>query len=934
MPVTNFQSVISTQTLGTADVDKLAASFDKMSASIDGATQKANKVNEHPGFNAFAEKVKQGIENPLAAIGGAAEDALKAMGPVGAGVAATAGVFAAAAAAGFEAARALGEYGVQIRDVQLRTGMAAKEVAEYSFAARAVGQDVSILDRLMRGLTMAVEDQGSKGEKARGWLSKFGVDIGGLRDGTASTSDALTKVGAGLESLPAGVMRSAAAIDIFKRAGIEAIPFLVELNANLKTGAGLPAPTEESIARWAGYTRELAALDTQWAALKRDAMEPLALTVLWTIKTAGAAGAVLGLPGDIIGNWLFGGTPSATTVAMGDTGGWGVGGSMSRSAHAAEARSLAYNNTRVAAAQAGGTDQEKLTNAKHALAELQGSLKTDVLPSANDKTFTDIANQQGVIAGLEARIAATKKLADEIKGVIKAIEQQTKVDNDYTGKLLAGGRQLYLNANPAEAPVQWSPQQSWMLGGVRRSTGDLTGEEFAKWFFDNQYHQGQRDLKDARDNEKRGIGLYGAQASLGGVSEIAQITSVEALRKKYADQEYDALRAMAEAKNDEQAKQDALDQQHQKYLDAEIERQQALLQLALRQKQEFQALAVGLFDAVLHGGTAAFLKQQAEHLFDQVVGNAAGMAWGSVSRVIPHAKDPNSTLGKLLGGTMFGADPLKAATDANTMATVDNTMELRALRAQALSGSGGGGSAGGGAGGWLGRITSVGTGPGAGVGYPSNDPYGWAAGPDRPDMPTDATNPESTDGSGWGFADASDAGGGGRSSAMRGAGIGAAAIGGGFGIYRGIKAGGARGALSATGSAVGMIGAIGSLLIPSLSATLGPIGMALGMGLGLVSTLLGDPRKARGDDLAKQAAARSFTMPTGADYNLDASGRYDDYNYRGQVRSTTYNVYAMDSTSFRDYLIANPGALSAGLTSAIQGGNADDVVGSLAARSN
>src|ERR1035438_9782483 len=109
MPVTNFQSVISTQSVGTADVDKLAASFDKMSASIDGATQKANKVNDHPGFAAFAEKVKQGIEDPLAAIGGAAESMLTALGPVRGGVAAVGATFAAAGLAAFQVAKRAGD---------------------------------------------------------------------------------------------------------------------------------------------------------------------------------------------------------------------------------------------------------------------------------------------------------------------------------------------------------------------------------------------------------------------------------------------------------------------------------------------------------------------------------------------------------------------------------------------------------------------------------------------------------------------------------------------------------------------------------------------------------------------------------------------------------------------------------------------------------
>ena len=39
--------------------------------------------------------------------------------------------------AAIQAAKSLGEYGVQIKDVELRTGMSAKEVGQFAFAAKA-----------------------------------------------------------------------------------------------------------------------------------------------------------------------------------------------------------------------------------------------------------------------------------------------------------------------------------------------------------------------------------------------------------------------------------------------------------------------------------------------------------------------------------------------------------------------------------------------------------------------------------------------------------------------------------------------------------------------------------------------------------------------------------------------------------------------------
>jgi hypothetical protein len=578
-----------------------------------------------------------------------------------------------------------------------------------------------------------------------------------------------------------------------------------------------------------------------------------------------------------------------------------------------------------------------------------------VLPSANDKTFSDIAEEKTAIAGLEARIAATKRLAESIKEVIAAIEKQTKTENDYTTKLVTGGRQLYLNSNPAEAPAQWSAQQSWMLGGFRRGTGDLTGEEFAKSYFDDQYHTGQRELKDTRDSEKRGLSLYGAQASLGGVSELDQINTTAALRKMYADQEYDALRKMADAKNDEDAKEAAIDQQHQKYLDAEIERQQALLQLALRQKEQFESLAVGFVDAARSGGISKFMTGQLNKIEDTAVSHLAGMAWGDptkgagLSSVMAKALPKGGALDKLFGISSGVGDPaslkLQGAGDHLFGAADALLAAARELASSRSGGSGGGGFSS--AGSTFSRLGSTGSGEGDGAetwGLPTEGSpgdwggeYGGFASPSSPTdeeianagiRPEDMASLQNVPGGGGDYQSGAGTPSGGGMTVGKGLGYAGAAATAAYGAYSGFKAGGAQGALAGTGAILGA-----ASLIPGPQQ---PFVMAAAMATTLIASLLGDPKQNRAKDLATQAQERSYTMPTGADYSLDAGGGYTDYNYTGRNRAVnvTNNVYAMDSTTFQDFLIANPNALSAGLTSAIQGGNADDVVGSLSARSN
>src|ERR1051326_6962418 len=99
MGVTRFQSQVDVGSSGGADVDKLASSFEKLAGAIEGASGKSDKLAEHPGFEAFAEKVRSGIENPMQAAGAAAEGALKALGPMGTAVSAGVGIFTAFGAA-------------------------------------------------------------------------------------------------------------------------------------------------------------------------------------------------------------------------------------------------------------------------------------------------------------------------------------------------------------------------------------------------------------------------------------------------------------------------------------------------------------------------------------------------------------------------------------------------------------------------------------------------------------------------------------------------------------------------------------------------------------------------------------------------------------------------------------------------------------------
>src|SRR4051812_9672830 len=129
--VTNFLSVIEARSLGTADIDKMAAAIDKQSAALDGLGKKATAINSHPGFGGFADKIKQGLADPLGTVEAAATKALEALGPGGGIVAGFGVALGSLAVAGFTAAKSLAEYGQQIENTGLRTGLTTKEVVQF-----------------------------------------------------------------------------------------------------------------------------------------------------------------------------------------------------------------------------------------------------------------------------------------------------------------------------------------------------------------------------------------------------------------------------------------------------------------------------------------------------------------------------------------------------------------------------------------------------------------------------------------------------------------------------------------------------------------------------------------------------------------------------------------------------------------------------------
>jgi hypothetical protein len=280
-------------------IDQITKSYEKMiaveqKAASEALAAKAAKQAEEAlqkqsaAIKALGSDVTTFMQNPLQGAQGAISRVTAAIGPMGVGIVAGGAALAAIAISAFEAAKSLGQYGVQVKDAELRTGLTANEVVKFGFVARLAGQDVSIFERMMRGLTTAVEDDSKAGEKARGWLQRFGVDIGGVKEGTVATSQVLQQIAAGLDQLPTTWDRNKAAMDLFKKAGIEAIPVIEKLSDGLKTAAEENVHMSEAdVARYEKLNQEITILETHWEALKRDFKEGLVIEVKFVGEAAG-----------------------------------------------------------------------------------------------------------------------------------------------------------------------------------------------------------------------------------------------------------------------------------------------------------------------------------------------------------------------------------------------------------------------------------------------------------------------------------------------------------------------------------------------------------------------------------------------------------------------------------------------------------------------
>jgi hypothetical protein len=236
-----------------------------------------------------------------AAAGGAAAGAgAGGVGGVLAGISGTALAIGGVAAAlvgvevaGYAAAKAIGEFGREVHDVQIKTGMTAVEVQRLQFAAQVTGQDIGIVDRMMRGLTMAIEGTDKKAFAAAKTLQDMGVDLVALQKGGIKPLELLQQISTALEKQPNKWLQNKEAMDLFGRSGIPALPMITELNRALGESGKLHFVDQDQIDRWREGNVEIARMETELKLIKLHLEGLVAKPFIITIDVVGKLGDLL-----------------------------------------------------------------------------------------------------------------------------------------------------------------------------------------------------------------------------------------------------------------------------------------------------------------------------------------------------------------------------------------------------------------------------------------------------------------------------------------------------------------------------------------------------------------------------------------------------------------------------------------------------------------
>lgn len=887
------------------DVTGLPA-LDNILGKIQGIGGAASETSSQ--FEKFAAGVKGFIENPLQSAGSAVESFLKTLGPMGSiAVGAAAGI-TAIGKAGMDAMESLGSLGTEIHNVAIRTGLTTKEVGQFSFAAKVAGTDISTFEMAMRRLSEGLSDSGAESNKARQELERLGIT-------TREPKEVFVQFAEALSHMSNAADRNASAIRLFGRAGMELVPTLLSLNQSLAEAKELGlGPSEESVAQWEKYHHEMVKIEATWDKLVRKLKEGVAAPIYWFM---GGDGDLITPPGNAMGFENGAGDPkeynarleryaqrfiqqslgatrgkmAAPGIAAADLGRLGIArgdydlgqfqDAIGRTKEGVTAKYNAAQGELVSAQEAVNASHGKGTKAVQEATEAYTKAKAEVdkYKSALEsfKTAEDAAN----------RLGAFKTSADDagLNPIQKEINKALALGGGATPALnsILFGRDVMptfgsgwsLGNAQADAQRLHPGTSMGMLGRLAgplnqvSADGSIDKDQTTRLAYETkQFQEGLK--KTISDDEAAVKSLLSVVDRLDKVQNDHDVRMIE---MRLGDSEA-GIRAITQ-KRLELAK-DETDVQKIIY-----DSEERLAELHKRQaedlKNQADSLASGLFHGIMGGGAGMrsfgtnLLTSQMGQIFTNVTSKYLQTGIGELGKL-----GDKSGLGKWLGGTLAEHKDaaLQTVTQANTDATVANTAALSRLSG---FGAGGGGGAG-----WSGG----GYGPFDIAGIPSDTLSGKS----------EIDYMQSMDGAPFGKFGSDAAMSSGTMAFLKSAnfakavGIAGAAVAGTMGAISGFSHGGARGDIQGIGSLAGAAGGIMS--IAGVTGPAAPIMAGIGLALGMVSAMFGDPKQIRENQINKEIRDALYMAPPSVDVQADVTGARTRTNRAGQIDSTPWDAFA------------------------------------------
>ena len=697
-------------------VDRVTKAYEQM---IKVERQREEGGAAAGGIEAFGKNIKGFIEEPLASAKEAASGLLEKIGPMGGAILGGAAALTAFAAAGWESAKSLAEYGLQIENAHLRTGLTVTEVGQFSYAARMAGQDVSVYERMMRGLSEAANESSEQGNKARAAMQKLGVEMRTATGDIKPTSQILIEISEGLSKLPEGMQRDAMAMELFKRVGIEAIPVISKLSENVARAKelGLGA-TDEDVRRWEQYHRNITEAEVVWERFVRKIKEPLAATIMFFFRDEHNRPLTiddLKKMGVNVGKWD---RNEADTWAAAEKAGFRKPQWMAQDERQ---RMLDYINKiderRRADEAVNKYYGDKRLDPEYRLREAETAL------SKLEKPKVGVTSQKD----LEEYRAAERKVTD-----LKALIEHTRVLHEEESKLAAFEKQMYQkDMDPvakifgqrdelAKSGADWNRATAAALYGVNVELGKQQDQQTKRWqelsqkaasengkFWDKEWAEVYKGLaaraKQMIDDFKQRVADARAELAWSDEQAFGRMQAASSHAERVIGtlgqpgDELETLREQLAVRRAVRDQELAIKEQHAAIYDIDRERFNAEMQnlqdryeyedkiLELKRKEfdEVERTAQSLAHTLLTK-PAEFGKQLAstihEAILKPITEGIGSLAARALTPLI-YGSDGQAGIASIFKGVFGRQDPMKNAMDLNTTVTVQNSMAVAGLTA-------------------------------------------------------------------------------------------------------------------------------------------------------------------------------------------------------------------------------------------------------------